>query len=115
MRLTARAGHAELAIFPDLPDAGGMTTETWKPIPKHPAYIVSDRGNLKRVRRVTKPRAVATRLNGGYLHADLWTDGRRYSRPIHQLVLEAFVGPMPPGRMCRHLDGNKLNNTPDNL
>lgn len=29
---------------------------------------------------------------------------------VHNLVLEAFVGPRPPGMECRHLDSNKLNN-----
>jgi len=34
---------------------------------------------------------------------------------VHALVLTAFVGPCPPGKQCRHLDGNKANNKLDNL
>jgi hypothetical protein len=34
---------------------------------------------------------------------------------VHALILEAFVGPCPPGLECRHLDGNPANNRLDNL
>lgn len=35
---------------------------------------------------------------------------------LHELVLCAFVGPMPESaECCRHLDGNKLNNELENL
>ncbi len=36
-------------------------------------------------------------------------------RSVHRLVLEAFIGPSPPGMECRHLDGNPRNNNLDNL
>lgn len=38
---------------------------------------------------------------------------RRYL--VHRLVCETFNGPSLPGQVCRHLDGNHLNNTPGNL
>ena len=34
---------------------------------------------------------------------------------IHVLVLEAFVGPCPPGMECRHADGDPTNNRLSNL
>ncbi len=34
---------------------------------------------------------------------------------VHKLVLEAFVGPCPPGMQCCHGDGNPANNTLTNL
>lgn len=34
---------------------------------------------------------------------------------IHVLVLEAFDRPRPQGMVCRHLDGDKLNNDISNL
>lgn len=36
-------------------------------------------------------------------------------RPVHRLVLEAFVGPCPKGMLCRHGDDNPLNNNVSNL
>ena len=39
------------------------------------------------------------------------------TRPVQLavLVLDAFVGPRPPGQVCRHLDGDNSNNKPGNL
>lgn len=34
---------------------------------------------------------------------------------VHVLVLEAFVGPRPRGHDASHLNGNKLDNRPENL
>jgi hypothetical protein len=36
-------------------------------------------------------------------------------RYVHQVILETFVGPRPPGMECRHLDGNPGNNRLANL
>ncbi len=41
--------------------------------------------------------------------------GRSAQIRIHVLVLETFVGPRPEGLICRHLDGNPLNNHVNNL
>lgn len=38
-----------------------------------------------------------------------------HRRLVHHLVLEAFIGPCPPGMECRHLDGNPMNNVLSNL
>lgn len=48
----------------------------------------------------------------GYLKVAL---GATDQRQVHRLVLEAFVGPCPPGMQCRHLDGNPKNNRLENL
>jgi hypothetical protein len=40
---------------------------------------------------------------------------KKTERLIHVLVLEAFIGPCPPGLECRHLDGDPSNNALDNL
>lgn len=37
------------------------------------------------------------------------------TRLVHRLVLEAFVGPCPPGHECCHRDGDPSNNCLDNL
>lgn len=35
---------------------------------------------------------------------------------VHRLILEAFVGPCPPGQECRHLNGDGSDNRwPENL
>jgi hypothetical protein len=50
-----------------------------------------------------------------HLFISLWINKRTYSRFVHRLVLEAFVGPCPEGMECCHYDGNPLNNHLGNL
>ena len=42
-------------------------------------------------------------------------DGSKQTICVHVLVIEAFVGPRPPGLMVRHLDGDTTNNRAQNL
>ena len=51
----------------------------------------------------------------GYLKIGLGSGNQKRQHYVHKLVLEAFVGPRPDGMQCRHLDGNKLNNSLQNL
>jgi hypothetical protein len=56
------------------------------------------------------------KTNNRYLTVVLTNEeGRRIQKTIHSLVLESFDGPRPNGFVCRHLDGNSLNNHIDNL
>jgi len=48
----------------------------------------------------------------GYRVTHLRTD--RLLR-VHALILDAFAGPRPAGKVCRHLDGNRANNAIENL
>ena len=56
-----------------------------------------------------------TKGSRGYLHLSLCAEGKIYTRSVHQLVLETYVGPCPPGMETRHLDGTRTNNQLDNL
>jgi hypothetical protein len=68
-----------------------LKPERWRAVPDAPGYMVSDLG------RVTGPRG--------------WVLKAKTS----MAVLEAFVGPRPPGLECRHLDGNPANSVLANL
>ena len=92
-----------------------MTAEEWRPIAGFPGYAVSNLGRVVSHRR-GRPRD----LRGGYTVSGyhtigLWSGGRRRTRRVHQLVVEAFIGPRPPGSDVRHLDGDKTNNCVTNL
>lgn len=39
----------------------------------------------------------------------------RTTRMVHRMVLDTFVRPKKVGEICRHIDGNPLNNRLDNL
>ena len=54
--------------------------------------------------------ARAKQVNGS-----MCKDGIRMMFRVHQLVLEAFIGPRPPGMECCHEDGSAGNNHADNL
>lgn len=51
----------------------------------------------------------------GYLIANLWTPNGTRTVTLHTLILEAFVELRPEGMVCRHLDGDRLNNRVENL
>jgi len=101
--------------------------ETWKNIPGYEGrYQVSDEG---RVRSIDRPVRVVChgveavriakgkllrpgRMGSGHVTVAL---GKGNSRPVHQLVLEAFVGPRPAGCEVLHLNHVPADNRLANL
>jgi len=53
--------------------------------------------------------------HGDYLYVAISTTRGQRNIPLHRLLLDAFVGPMPKGCETRHLDGNRRNNALSNL
>jgi hypothetical protein len=104
-----------------------MTAEHWLPVVGYEGiYEVSDRGRIRTVpRRVPckggKTRQINQRIKkpsltkAGYLIIKLTRNHEDRSVSVHPLVLEAFVGPRPPGMECCHADGDKTNNALSNL
>lgn len=98
-------------------------SEQWKPVVGYEGlYEVSDHGNVRSQPR-GGTRGGALKLyfrpmyGHGYFTVNLHCNGDK-GRPryVHQLVLEAFVGPRPDDRPhTRHLDGDGRNNTLGNL
>lgn len=94
--------------------------EVWRDVLGYEGlYSVSDKGRVYghkrrgcsgRVLR-TNPRSNSSR----YLRVHLCMDNSIKSKDVHSLVCTAFNGPRQPGQVCRHLDGNPQNNTPNNL
>ena len=103
------------------------TQERWLPIPGYEGYYeVSDHGNVRSVDRVVKDsrgwdinlkgKPMRKSLNSnGYLQCRLTRDGIGEHARVHQLVLKAFVGPMPEGAHGCHWDDDKTNNHLGNL
>jgi hypothetical protein len=91
---------------------------TWRNIPSFPNYDASDEGEIR-----SKPRR-GTRCGGilrpsvcrfGYCMVYLSVKSKKYTRRLHRLVLEAFVGPCPDGMETRHLNGVSTDNRLCNL
>lgn len=51
----------------------------------------------------------------GYRLLTLCAGGKRTNRPVHQLVVLAFIGPRPEGMEVRHLNGIRSDNRLENL
>jgi hypothetical protein len=86
-----------------------LEKERWLPVSGFPAYEVSDLGRVRSVRagRLLKP----ARINSlGHLQVKLYRNGKQHGRLVHRLVLEAFVGPCPPGMEARHVATNDTSN-----
>jgi hypothetical protein len=90
------------------------------------AYEVSSWGRVRSLDRVghrPSPHGgvVAIRYRGRNLRPAVARTGHLYIaidrrvRYIHRLVIEAFVGPQPPGMECCHLNGDASDNRPENL
>jgi hypothetical protein len=101
------------------------TPEEWRPIPGFPRYEVSSLGRvLSNVRhpKIMKPVHVpqVSGVGGvvkkkGYLSVPLRHEGKTKRFLVHILVLLAFRGPCPPGKMACHWDDDGFNNCLDNL
>lgn len=49
------------------------------------------------------------------MYITLRMGGKGYTRTVHRLMLEAFVGPRPDKHECRHADNDRTNNAIGNL
>lgn len=89
-------------------------SERWKAAPGYPDYEVSSTG---RVRRLSTGRELEpTKGPDGYRLVSLVTDmGDRPAVRVHTLVLTAFVGPRPDGKVASHVDGDPSNDALSNL
>jgi len=89
----------------------------WKPIDLDEAYRISSDGRVESRRRCGKKKLypnylpMKLQINHGYPHVHIFNKFRK----VHQLVLEAFVGPRPPGYEAAHLNGIRSDNRVENL
>lgn len=89
------------------------------------AYEVSSLGRVRSVSRLvsngTGHRLLLERTirqapdQTGRLFVALYASSQRTLKPVHVLVAEAFHGARPDGKVCRHLNGNELDNRATNL
>lgn len=86
-----------------------------KPIPSCPNYFASEDGHIYREGAQLKERRYGRPYGRGYCKLAVSINGKLIDKYVHRLVCEAYQGPCPDGMQCRHLDGSKTNNKPDNL
>lgn len=100
--------------------------EQWKPVPKWEGlYEVSDQGRVRSVLRQVKgkngPTTYQSKMlklcasKNRYPFVALSRSGEKRYAYVHDLVLEAFVGPKLPGFEVCHRDGTRDNNHLHNI
>jgi hypothetical protein len=105
--------------------------EEWRPVVGWEGlYEVSDLGRIRsldktvaRGRKHTVKIFMPARFIGQYRigrYRNYWgvvlhRDGKRRLRMVHRLVMDAFVGPLPPGLETRHGPAGSLDNCMKNL
>lgn len=103
-----------------LPNVDGVEIRA---VPGWKGYAVGNDGTVWTCRRIGRPpgitetwRQLTGTRRGGYRRVILHDGGGgTRTRDVHTLVLETFSGPCPAGMECRHLDGNRSNNSVMNL
>lgn len=101
--------------------------ESWRPVAGYEGfYSVSSGGAVRSERRqISCPSRGVVLLpeiilrpgigDNGYQIVTLQREGKRRSFRVHVLVAAAFIGPRPSGMDVAHRDGNRTNNSAENL
>lgn len=96
--------------------------EQWKTIDGWDGYEVSSAGRVRSFKKCrARPDEPLPRILRGYFlpsgyHVTRLKDkGRSRNCYVHNLVMEAFVGPMPDGKQVAHGNGNQSDNRLSNL
>lgn len=88
-----------------------------KDIPNFKGYYADEEGNIYSD-RIGYLRKIPQRLHKGYYRVNIRDNNRPaklYTKSVHTLILNTFVGERPEGMLCRHLNGNALDNRLCNL
>ena len=86
--------------------------ERWMIVDECPNYEVSTKGNVRS--KITGKMLHLQKRKSGYIKVGLWKEGKEYTRDVHRLVAKAFI-PGDHTLNINHIDGNKANNSVDNL
>jgi len=93
-----------------------MNTE-WRDVVGYEGiYKISNRGELRKILiNGILGKESGTVGTQGYKVTKLYAYGKKTMRSIHSMVAEAFIGPYPKDKEINHIDGNKQNNSVENL
>ena len=89
---------------------------TWIPIPKYDNYWISDDGQIGYMRDGKLDIKIPQYHEKGYIYVRIWKNGKRFKCYVHRMMLIAFKGPPPPGKIhAHHVDEIKDHNVLSNL
>ena len=91
-----------------------IAAEIWKPVKGYEGlYEVSNMGSVRNSK--TGKLKIPQLMKRGYVQVLLWTNHQAKGFTIHRLVAEAFLPNPNNFSDVNHKDGNKQNNSVDNL
>lgn len=103
-------------------------SEMWKPIPGFSGYEASSLGRIRSYWRCAKGKGRGAKeicdtpkimkqicVKSGHMQITIGQGDARRVIKVHVLILLAFAGPKPFGKICCHNDGNPQNNSAENL
>ncbi len=86
----------------------------WVKIERNTNYSVNEIGEVRNDCNMRIKTPTINKANG-YFYIDLYKDNKSIKVPLHRLVAEAFI-PNPENKpTVDHLDGNRTNNSVNNL
>lgn len=100
-----------------------LDTSNMYEIPKYEGYFIDENHNVYSTRGrhgKTAPRKLKIQLQNGYPSVSLYrSDGSNSKNPdvlyLHRLIADAFIPKIEGKNFVNHKDGNKQNNSLDNL
>ncbi len=93
------------------------TPIAWSPVSgfEH-LYEISSTGIIRSLHPNRKGQVLAARIDrGGYLTVRLTYKGKSFTRLLHRLLAEAYIPKVAGKHFINHINGNKLDNSLDNL
>ena len=86
----------------------------WKKIQQNENYSINELGEVRNdvTGKIKKP---FQNKQNKYFYIDLWKDNKVKKYPIHRLIAEAFIPNSLNKPTVDHIDGNRANNSIDNL
>ena len=110
---------AELVVIPKRPYRPGEKcyVPQFRPIVfGDGSYAACDDGNIYNISKGEPRRKAVKFSHNGYEEVFLFHHKKRYRFRVNRLICKAFYGnPHPHETECRHMDGDKRNNLPENL
>ena len=89
--------------------------EIWKDIPNYEGHYQAS--NLGRIRSIKKETKILKEINrnDGYKYVNLSKNGKSKPIKVHKIIAKTFLSNPQNFPVINHKDGNKINNSIDNL
>lgn len=86
----------------------------WKKLKRNSNYSINKNGEVRND-NTGKIKSTFINKKNKYLMLDLWENNKSIKVPLHRLIAESFI-PNPENKPCvDHIDGNRQNNSIENL